>query len=364
MGRTIEELIGQIKGIYQQFGYSQFKMNKFEEYDIYVNNKDFLKSDKVITFTDTNGKLLAMKPDVTISIIRNYDDASLCVQKAYYNENVYRVSDGTHSFKEIMQSGLECIGDVDEYSIAEVIILAAKSLAAIDENYMLDISHMGLTSSLLKAAKIDENNTQKFLQAISEKNFPEFSLLCKEENLSNKWVETLSSLITMYGPIDEVSEKLDIFAVDEETSASVNDLCEISKLLKGINLSKNVQIDFSVVNDMNYYNKIVFKGYIEGIASGILSGGQYDRLIAKIGKKAKGLGFAIYLDMLEMLFTQSKEYDADICLYYDKNSLPEDVLSKVKEITDSGKSVLALNSENNKVLCKEKIYLTKEVRQN
>ena len=115
-----EKVISEFSRICEQRGYSQYRMNKFEEYDLYVRNKDFLVSDSVITFTDTSGKLMALKPDVTLSIIKNGRDIPGEIQKVYYNENVYRVSKGTQTFKEIMQSGIECIGDIDEYIICEI----------------------------------------------------------------------------------------------------------------------------------------------------------------------------------------------------------------------------------------------------
>ena len=126
-----ERAIFELRSLYEGYGYSRYKMSKFEEYDLYVRNKDFLVSDNIITFTDTNGKLMALKPDVTLSIIKNSTDNINSVSKVYYNENVYRVSKGTHSFKEIMQVGLECIGNIDEYCIYEVLMLAAKSLCSI-----------------------------------------------------------------------------------------------------------------------------------------------------------------------------------------------------------------------------------------
>ena len=69
-----ESTVFALRSLYSKYGYSQYKMNKFEEYDLYVKNKDFLISDSVITFTDTNGKLMALKPDVTLSIIKNTKD--------------------------------------------------------------------------------------------------------------------------------------------------------------------------------------------------------------------------------------------------------------------------------------------------
>ena len=88
-------------------------------------NKDFLISDSVITFTDLNGKLMALKPDVTLSIVKNTRDEP-GIRKLHYNENVYRVSKGSHCYKEIMQVGLEAIGQIDEYCVYEVMKLAAE----------------------------------------------------------------------------------------------------------------------------------------------------------------------------------------------------------------------------------------------
>ena len=66
----------------------------------------FLAGENIITFTDTDGRLMALKPDVTISIIRNFRDSDGVTEKLYYNENVYRSALGSHEIKELMQSGL------------------------------------------------------------------------------------------------------------------------------------------------------------------------------------------------------------------------------------------------------------------
>ena len=87
-----EEAVYKLRKLYRSFGYTRYKMSKFEEYDLYVKNKDFLISDGVITFTDTSGRLLALKPDVTLSIINNCKDDVGEVYKVYYNENFYYCS--------------------------------------------------------------------------------------------------------------------------------------------------------------------------------------------------------------------------------------------------------------------------------
>ena len=79
--KSDERALLTLRSLYKAYGYLPFKMSKFEEYDLYVRNKDFLVSDSIITFTDTAGKLLALKPDVTLSIIKNGTDEKGCKQR-------------------------------------------------------------------------------------------------------------------------------------------------------------------------------------------------------------------------------------------------------------------------------------------
>ena len=149
-----ETITSRLRALYGRYGYSQFRMRKFEEYDLYVRNKSFLISDHVITFTEPSGKLMALKPDVTLSIVKNSKETPGYVQKVYYKESVYRVDKDSDTFKEITQVGLECVGDIDDYSIFEVLLLAVESLREIGEEFVLDISHLGIVSAVLDEAGV------------------------------------------------------------------------------------------------------------------------------------------------------------------------------------------------------------------
>jgi len=286
-----EKAVFALRDIYFSYGYLPYKMSKFEEYDLYIKNKEFLVSDRIITFTDTTGKLLALKPDVTLSILKN---ASGEKQKVYYNEMVYRVSAGTKSFKEIMQTGVECIGKVGLYDIYEVVLLACKSLSLISEDFVLDLSHLGLLASILKG--LDEKFIEKVVVAISEKNKHEISNLCQEYNYQDL-AEILNEIVSLYGDLQVVIEKLEKLGLID----NVAELKTLSKLLKESGYYDKIRIDFSLTGDMRYYNGIIFKGYVNGISESVLSGGQYDKLAKKLGKTCSAIGFAVYLDLLEKL---------------------------------------------------------------
>lgn len=93
------------------------KMSKFESYDLYMQNKEFLVSDGVITFTDTDGTLMALKPDVTLSIVKNYR-AHQPLQKVCYNENVYRIGGASKSYREIPRPVWSASATSDRMSFA------------------------------------------------------------------------------------------------------------------------------------------------------------------------------------------------------------------------------------------------------
>ncbi len=307
--RADERAMVALRELYTAFGYQRFRMGRFEEYDLYVRNKDFLVSDEIITFTDRSGRLLALKPDVTLSIIKNAKDTPGLVQKVYYNENVYRVAGGSNGFREILQAGLECVGDLGEYEIAEVALLAAKSLAAISDEFMLDISHMGVTSAVLEESGLSDEQSQQVLSCLRQKNCHELKALCEKWGIPEA---SRQKLLALAGAIP--GPELENLLTGKGEQAAFGQLKALWKILEDNGFAGRVQIDFSVGNDLKYYSGVVFKGYIPGIPVAVLSGGQYDKLLRKMGKAGSAIGFALYLDLLERLETGKPELDADILL--------------------------------------------------
>ena len=201
--RSDEKTVFKLRSLYKKFGYTQFKMSKFEEYELYVQNKNFLISDHIITFTE-NGRLMALKPDVTLSIIKNIKDRSEGVQKLFYNENVYRISKGNQSYKEIMQVGLECIGDIGMEDIRQVIILAAKSLQSISGNCVLNVTNLDLLSQVIAQAERSGVKAADILKCVEEKNEAGLKKLDIPENI----LTVLSCLIRASGSAEQVLPEL------------------------------------------------------------------------------------------------------------------------------------------------------------
>ena len=350
-----EKAVYALRSLYTSYGYEQYKMSKFEEYDLYVRNKDYLVSDAVITFTDTDGKLLALKPDVTLSIIKNGKDLNGGVKKVCYGENVYRPSKGTRSFKEIMQVGLECQGDIDDYVITEVLMLAVKSLKKISLDYALDLSDLGVVSGILEQLNLSKSASKEILKYLGEKNSSQIEEVLKRENVEEQKAKMLIELSNVYGKPDKVFKALEGLNLTGKAKESVKKLKGIIKQLTDLGVAENISIDFSVVNNMSYYNGIVFKGFISGIPTGILSGGQYDNLMQKMGRKSGAIGFAVYMDEIEKLSVVRDKYDVDVVVLYDNETNLSELNAQVKKIVDGDETVLATKVSPDKLRYKRLI---------
>ena len=301
-----EKIVFELRSLYQQAGYAKYKMSKFEEYDLYANNKDFLVSDHIITFTDTNGKLMALKPDVTLSIVRSSKDSG-ALRKVYYNENVYRVSPRSKSFQEIMQTGLECLGPIDDSCVFEVVGLARKSLELISKDFVLTVSDLDLLSGALDALQVTPDARAAILGCVAGKNPDELKRLCEESGADRAAAAFLQALAGVIGTPEDALAKLRAIGCSEE---SLVPLREVTESMRGIGEDGGLRIDLSLAGDMNYYNGIVFQGYVNGIPAAVLSGGRYDKLMRRMGKRSGAIGFAVYMDMLERYYADLEESEA------------------------------------------------------
>ena len=338
-----ERVIYSLRTLYNNSGYAQYKMGKFEEYDLYARNKDFLISDGVITFMDTNGHLMALKPDVTLSIIKNTPESSE-LRKLYYTENVYRVSRGSGTFRELAQVGLECLGSIDDFAIAEVLTLAAESLRCISAESILDISHLGIVTALIKALGIPESCREELLKRIGEKNSHELAALCRGCGVEEERIAVLHELLALSGAPERVLPRVRALVADRIGTECVDQLERITAVLRENGCGDLLRIDFSAVDDIHYYNGIVFKGFIRSLPDSVLAGGQYDKLMRKMGRRSGAIGFAVYMDALERLEQVRRDYDVDVLLLYNESSSLMEIAAARRSILEGGESVLVQRS--------------------
>lgn len=335
-----EKLLFTLRQLYSDYGYRPFRMSKFETYELYAGNRDFLVSDRIITFNDTNGELLALKPDVTLSIVRSASFRPGCKQKLHYQENVYRPSGSSRHFREIMQCGLECIGDLDCFDEFEVLTLAEKSLGLISAESVLSFSHLGIIKDLASALAAEEAQQNELVQLIAARNLHELEAMFSENRWSVQLFDDIKELLSLACSASELPGR--IGSIPWISSGVLRELQQIG-VLCGEEGSR-ARFDFSVSNDLHYYNGLVFQGFVRGISEKLLSGGQYDSLLRRMNRKGSAIGFAVYFSLLEQLRQPENDCDADVLLLYDENTSLSRVREELNSIRTKGRSASAQRS--------------------
>ena len=355
--RREEQALYRLRALYQSCGYRPYKMNKFEEYDLYARNRSFLQSEQILTFTDTDGRLMALKPDVTLSIIKNAKEMP-GLQKLCYNETVYRPSGAYGGFREIMQAGLECIGVLDLFAMGEVILLAVRSLSSVAERCLLNLSHLGVLTGALDELTGSEEIKRGLLRCIGRKNPHELAAICREAGLSESDQNRLQKLTRLHGPLAETIPVLAGLCPNQ--TAELDELEGLRRMLDAAGAAGRVVLDLSTGGDMRYYNGLIFQGFVDGVAEPILSGGRYDSLVKKLGKRGGAIGFAVYLDLLER-FDPSPDYDVDVLLLYEPGCDPAALHEAASGLRGQDKTVRVEQSRPEGLHCRQ-LYQFKEGR--
>ena len=287
-----------LRALYEAAGCRKYHMGRFEEYGLYQENRSFLSSEQVITFTDLDGRLLALKPDVTLSIAKTAQPApgeTLCY---YYHENVYRPSAESHTFKEISQMGLEMLGAVGEAQVQQAVCLAARSLDALGAEWVLEVSHMGYLFGLFDALGVPDAARAKLLEKLREKNAHELRAAAGAAGLADA-ADTLCSVLSLCDSYADTLAKAAALCRNDTMRAAVAELEALAVPLE--KAGGVIRLDMTLAGEMEYYNGLVFQGYLKALPRPLLKGGRYDLLMQKFTPGAGAIGFAVYLDELDRL---------------------------------------------------------------
>ena len=173
-----------IRKMYDSYGYKKISLPSFEEYDLYNENKDFIDRN-VLTVMSPNGKLLALRPDITLSVAKKVSkDQSLKYSKIYYQENTYNLTKYV-GYEEDEQLGIELIGKESTFLDFEIINLAVKSLDIINKKSMIVLSHAGFISSIFENFDLEYEIKEEILDCINRKNSHDIQKILKRNERCN-----------------------------------------------------------------------------------------------------------------------------------------------------------------------------------
>ena len=334
-----------IRKMYDSYGYKKISLPSFEEYDLYNENKDFIDRN-VLTVMSPNGKLLALRPDITLSVAKKVSkDQSLKYSKIYYQENTYNLTKYV-GYEEDEQLGIELIGKESTFLDFEIINLAVKSLDIINKKSMIVLSHAGFISSIFENFDLEYETKEQILDCINRKNSHDIQkILKRNEHISENVKKLIYKIPELSGNLENIEKELLKYEINGNTKKILSELKQLNSLLMKFYKKSKIIFDFSVVKNLNYYNGIILQGYIEDFPNVILTGGRYDKLFEKFGVDTGAVGFAILTDGLKGYYKDTDKKDFEVLIAYD-NSDFEKLVEIVNDFQKKGLRVRTENIEN------------------
>ncbi|NFM45806.1 ATP phosphoribosyltransferase regulatory subunit [Clostridium botulinum] len=321
----------QLRKVYKYSGFSEIISPTIEFYDVFNSNIQAIPQEKMYKLFDHLGRVLVLRPDMTAPIGRiTGTKMKECTYplRLCYTANIFRVNEKLNGkLGEITQSGIEIIGANGIKSDVDSIVTAINALLSLGlKNFKIELGEAGFFQALTENIGIEEENLKKLKEIIRNKNYVALKKFLDEINskYSKEDFELIKNLPKLFGDI-KIIEKAKALTKNKKALRSLDDIHNIYKSIENIGLEAYISIDLGMVQNIDYYTGVIFKGYVEEVGDSILSGGRYDNLIQHFGIELPATGFAINVDdimiALKKQNTMSMDKDKKVLIFYKEEFL-------------------------------------------
>lgn len=298
-----KNITDKLREIFEDRGYREVKTPGFEFYDVFASNSNYYPQESMYTLSDSRGRLMTVRPDSTIPIARmtatKLKGSELPI-KVYYSQNVFRQQPELKGkSSEIMQMGIELIGDSSYESDLEMLSTAAQTMKNVTTgNFRIELGHVGIYKLLMENLDAGFEEKESIHRYVSSKNYAALNDIL-DRFPKNKTANILKELPGLFGGEEALKDAMDLTeGYDSKLTDMLAHMEKIIRSLKKEGIEENVMIDFGLVNQAEYYSSLIFKGYMEGMGEPVLSGGRYDDLLSDFGEEYPATGFALNVDLL------------------------------------------------------------------
>lgn len=296
--------------VFARHGYHVVQSPMFEYYDVY--DAAVTKAENMFKFFDNNGRMLALRPDLTTSVARIAATKPLgeLPYRIAYSGSAFR-NDETFSNdrrREFSQAGIELIGNGGTDADAEVIEIAIEALLKFGvKDFQIDMGHADYYKGLAEIAGLDPIVSDKLRANINDKDFVAIEGILDGIDIDEKLKEVFMELPKMFGGIETAVAAAKNPIIGEKSRAALENLISVYEILKGKGLDKYISTDLGMVPNLDYYTGIIVKGFAKGVAFPICSGGRYDNLTEKFGKALPATGIAIGIERVMTALSDIRE---------------------------------------------------------
>jgi len=338
-----------IRQVLKSYGYQQIMTPTFEYYDLFQNIDTAIDKDQMYKLIDSNGKILVLRPDATIPIARMAalsSESGKDYKKYMYFTNVFRSEDfRAGGRREFLQAGVEYMGNANCEADAEVVATAVKALLATGfSNIRVDLGNVNYFNGLLDELNISDMGKGVLRHLVESKNFAELEKFLERIETDDSIKKVVLALPFLYGDFKKTVSKARKIARNNRMHQAINNICEIYDILEAYGYASFVYADMGFVNALDYYSGMIFKVYLGNMGAPAASGGRYDGLVEKFGRKIPATGFGLNIDGIYEAALKEDIWDhgtnkADYAVFCTKDTMAQGII-KAEALRKTGSSVL------------------------
>ncbi|MBQ2945026.1 MAG: ATP phosphoribosyltransferase regulatory subunit [Clostridia bacterium] len=299
------ELERRILKLFSEYGYNEIITPTLEYYELFIKNKSF-NDDEMFKLTDSKNRLVVLRPDSTVPvgrIISTKLKGAAFPLRLCYDQNVFRAN-SLFSLKrdEITECGIELVGIGGIRADVEALTLAVKAIKkAVRGGFKLEIGTANYFDALADELSLSESEKDKIRGIIADKNF---ALLDTELEKYGDKARELREMPKRFGDISVIDGAIKS-APNEKAKDALLYLSVVCKKLAELGYGDVIMVDLGLVNKIDYYTGIVFRGYIESQGEAVLSGGRYDSLFEEEGVFLPAVGFSMNIDAVNSVICKA-----------------------------------------------------------
>lgn len=298
--RTIEE---SAMTIFDGWSYEEITTPTVDYYSLFEHGMGRAEAHRAFRFTDTDGRLLALRPDVTSASARAA--ATLFAERERplrlcYAAPVFRQQPQSHAEwrRESTQIGCEFIGANTNLADLEVLAIASEFLHRLDlgGNYSITLNNVEVFNGVAERLALDPISREEMRHLIDVRNAADLERFLKPYAPAEDR-RAFAQLMQLSGKRETLDWARRVIS-NARSSSALDCLEGLWTVIESLNLTTSFEIDLGDVSRLDYYTGLTFKIYVNGAGARVGSGGRYDGLTASFGKAEPAVGFVLDLDAL------------------------------------------------------------------
>lgn len=305
--RAVEDAV---MGVFDGWGYEEIAAPTVDYYALFERGMGREEARRSFRFTDTDGRLLALRPDVTSSVARAaatlFASASRPLRFCYAASVFFQRPRSHAEWKrQGRQLGCELIGAGGGEADAEVLAIAAEVLERLRLRFRVTLNHVGVFKGVAEQLGLDEPERERVRRLIDARDSAglEVVLSSRAGEGASSLARTLTRHARGRGVIEEARAALD----NARSLEALDALEKTWGVVEALELSDVFDLDLGDVSGLDYYTGLVFKIYAEGAGARVGSGGRYDDLTANFGRREPAVGFVLDLDAVSEILARADD---------------------------------------------------------